>query len=332
MGTFTSCWRILHLALYYNIIVFLRFWYHCCNRLEFKLAQWFQVEWLSDVYPHFHYSVVELFMYLFVQVTYDALQEYQVVLMTGKECFFKWKFHCEDKTERLIESGPGRIETTIKCSKIYHDGNHQQLEENVHENGDFTLTCHKNCVSTYTSVTQIQRYLKRQRQEAPPSHTPPKEDKTIKHHLHIPPQKTRQSSTTFAHPPKYKTIKHHLRTSPKRQDNQAPPSHIPQKTRQSSTTFAHPPKDKTIKHHLRTSPKRQDNQALQAVVFNSIAYLCKDPKHSARWRLAYLFREIKNKWEKQSKQLILEACDQRNRGWGNEDFKSHICPKETTLS
>ena len=68
--------------------------------------------------------------------------------MTGKECFFKWEFHCEDKAERLIESGPGRIDTIIKCSKIYHDGNHQ-LEENLHENGDFTVTCHKNCVSTY---------------------------------------------------------------------------------------------------------------------------------------------------------------------------------------
>ena len=157
----------------------------------------------------------------------------------------------QDKAERLIEYWPGRIETTIKCSKIYHDGKHQELEENLHENGDVTVTCHRNRVSTYTSVIQIQRYLKRQKPEAPPSHI-----------------------------------------------------------------------------HLR----RQDNQSLQAVVFNSIPYLCKDPKHPARWRLAYLCREIKNKWEKQSKQLILEAYAQRNRGWGNEDFKSQICPKETTPS
>ena len=161
--------------------------------------------------------------------------------MTGKECFFKWKFHCEDNTERLIESGPGKTETTIKCNKIYHDG--KQLEENLHENGDFTVTCHRNRVSTYTYVIQIQRYLKRQKPEAPPSH-------------------------------------------------------IPQ--------------------------RRQDNQALQALVFNSIAYLCKDAKHPAGWRLAYLCREIKNKWEKQSKQLILEACDQRNRGWGNEDLNPNM--------
>ena len=97
-------------------------------------------------------------MYLFVQATCDALEKYQVVLMTVKECFFKWKFRHEDKAERLIEYGPGRIETIIKCSKIYHDGKHQQLEENLHENGDFTITRLKNCVSTYTSV--IQRYLK----------------------------------------------------------------------------------------------------------------------------------------------------------------------------
>ena len=162
--------------------------------------------------------------------------------MAEEECFFKWKFNCENKSERLIESGSTRIETIIKCSKIYHDGINEQLEESVHKNNDFTIKCHKNCASTYTSTTQIQRYLKRQKQEAASSP--------------IPPKKTRRSG---------------------------------------STSFSF-----------------QQN----CIFCGEVCNLDKDLKNPARWRQAYLCREIEKKGDNKTlKQSILEVCDRRNDEW-----------------
>lgn len=94
--------------------------------------------------------------------------------MATDECFFKWKYMCDCKEEKLIESGRSRIESIIKCSKIYHDEVHQQLENSLEVSTDFTLKCHKSCVSTYTSTTQIQRHIKRKQKAEGPSVITPK--------------------------------------------------------------------------------------------------------------------------------------------------------------
>ena len=58
--------------------------------------------------------------------------------MATDECFFKWKYMCDCKEEKLIESGRSRIESIIKCGKIYHDEVHQQLENSLEASTDFT--------------------------------------------------------------------------------------------------------------------------------------------------------------------------------------------------
>lgn len=75
-----------------------------------------------------------------------------------EECYFNWKFNCHLKKEALIQAGPVRIENIIKCSKIYGDEKHVDLQNILEKNNELTLKCHKSCVSAYTSKTHTQRH------------------------------------------------------------------------------------------------------------------------------------------------------------------------------
>lgn len=55
-----------------------------------------------------------------------------------------------------------RIQTIISCSKIYDDGKHVELE-NLMDNENIELTCHKSCVSMYTDKNKANAFEKRKR-------------------------------------------------------------------------------------------------------------------------------------------------------------------------
>ena len=92
--------------------------------------------------------------------------------MAQEKCFFQWKFQCEKKEQPLTEAGAQRIENIIRCSRTYGDGVHEQLQDELDKNHELTIKCHRNCVSTYTSSSQLNRFSKRQKKEQdtrPPS-------------------------------------------------------------------------------------------------------------------------------------------------------------------
>ena len=64
-------------------------------------------------------------------------------------CFF----NCSNTNRQRITSGSKIIENIVKCSKRRGDGLHITLT------GRQTITCHKRCVSFYTSEQQITRFL-----------------------------------------------------------------------------------------------------------------------------------------------------------------------------
>ena len=73
-------------------------------------------------------------------------------------CIFK----C-DKTEELTSiCGPKRIRTIICASKRRKDNFHSELESKLHENPELTVSCHRSCVSSYTSAQHIARCARKQ--------------------------------------------------------------------------------------------------------------------------------------------------------------------------
>lgn len=97
----------------------------------------------------------------------------------AEKCLFDWKFNCESYTERLIESGDKRIQTIIKCSKVYNDDFYNELEEKIAVTRELTVKCHKSCVSTYCSATQLERHRKRKHQEEVSLRSPKKTRKKV---------------------------------------------------------------------------------------------------------------------------------------------------------
>ena len=83
-----------------------------------------------------------------------------------QHCFFEEKYNCSDKNDKLIECGIQRIDNIIKCSNVYCDSFLQQLKSEQSTNVDFRILAHKSCVSTYTSKTQMKRFMsKTEKQE-----------------------------------------------------------------------------------------------------------------------------------------------------------------------
>jgi len=93
--------------------------------------------------------------------------------MGDNTCFFNWKFGC-DKSGKFIVAGATRIRNIIKHSKIYCDDIHYSLQEKLENDPELTVSCHKTCVSTYTSSQQVKRFYKRKRTQETSSYIPPK--------------------------------------------------------------------------------------------------------------------------------------------------------------
>ena len=77
----------------------------------------------------------------------------------SSECFFKplsWLCKSNDN-KTLLNAGHTRIKKIIECSKIRGDSIHEELE-NTLKDESYTIKCHKNCVSTYTSKSHLKRH------------------------------------------------------------------------------------------------------------------------------------------------------------------------------
>ena len=62
---------------------------------------------------------------------------------------------------KLVTATGARIEKIIESSHKRGDDIHVSLQRQYEANKDMTITCHHNCVSTYTSSEHIRRHLKR---------------------------------------------------------------------------------------------------------------------------------------------------------------------------
>ena len=89
-----------------------------------------------------------------------------------EECFFKDVLNCTTDSGDLSTAGPRRIETVIKCSKVYKDGISTNLEPMLDKDSSLSIRCHRDCVSTYTSRLHVTRHLKRASDENVPHDSP----------------------------------------------------------------------------------------------------------------------------------------------------------------
>ena len=76
------------------------------------------------------------------------------------KCYFKESIiACNNTTDDLISVKEKRIRTIISSSKLRGDKLHTELEKYLDTNENLSISCHKPCVSTYTSTTHIKRAL-----------------------------------------------------------------------------------------------------------------------------------------------------------------------------
>ena len=74
------------------------------------------------------------------------------------ECFFKTKYgkDCEAQKDKCSQNkGPARIQSIVDASKVYGDGLGLPLKRQFQADQNFTISFHKNCVSRYTSKTNL---------------------------------------------------------------------------------------------------------------------------------------------------------------------------------
>ena len=85
-------------------------------------------------------------------------------------CIFKFKYgnECNEKNACSQSSGTSRIQTIITASKAYGDGLHAKLEKLIAEKEDLIINYHKNCVSRYTSKSNLAKYQKNTLDAPPP--------------------------------------------------------------------------------------------------------------------------------------------------------------------
>ena len=78
-----------------------------------------------------------------------------------EECYFSKinKCRCSESSD-YATAGPQRIQTIINCSKKYDDNLHQNLQECLDNDSEYSIRTHRTCVSTYTSKQQVERFLK----------------------------------------------------------------------------------------------------------------------------------------------------------------------------
>ena len=79
-----------------------------------------------------------------------------------EECYFSKinKCRCPESSD-YATAGPQRIQTIINCSKKDDDNLHQNLQECLDNDSEYSICTHRTCVSTYTSKQQVEMFLKR---------------------------------------------------------------------------------------------------------------------------------------------------------------------------
>lgn len=87
-----------------------------------------------------------------------------------EKCIFKFRYgdDCVDTDRCSQNSGPSRIHSIIKASKSYKDDLHIELENQFQQNENLTVYYHKNCVSRYTSKSNLAKYENPDNDNAPP--------------------------------------------------------------------------------------------------------------------------------------------------------------------
>lgn len=77
--------------------------------------------------------------------------------MTDQKCIFNFRYRdeCQDLEKTQSNRGPDRIINIIDASKQYGDGLSDTLNEALANNPELIVSYHKNCVSRYTSKTNI---------------------------------------------------------------------------------------------------------------------------------------------------------------------------------
>ena len=90
--------------------------------------------------------------------------------MSG-ECIFKFKYgtDCPKGSKALQKnSGPERILSIIQASQTYRDELHIKLQEELSADPNKTIFYHKNCISRYTSKSNLAKYELQNVPEEPP--------------------------------------------------------------------------------------------------------------------------------------------------------------------
>ena len=79
-----------------------------------------------------------------------------------EQCYFQKIDRCVcGESTPLLKAGPQRVQTIINCSRKYDDDLYHELEASVENDNEFSIHTHKTCVSTYTSRSHVERFLKR---------------------------------------------------------------------------------------------------------------------------------------------------------------------------
>lgn len=77
-------------------------------------------------------------------------------------CCFIDILDCRKDNANLIAGTQTRLDSIVSASKIRGDGLHETVDAYLHNPNLGTVYYHKNCVSTYTSKTHIQRHLSKE--------------------------------------------------------------------------------------------------------------------------------------------------------------------------
>ena len=101
---------------------------------------------------------------LFYLIFFFLLQH----LTMEQRCIFESRYECDEKTSLSTNTGTSRIETIISASKVYDDTLHKELQTKLDGNKNLKIFFHRNCVSRYTSKSNLIAYNKNETDSSPP--------------------------------------------------------------------------------------------------------------------------------------------------------------------
>ena len=93
------------------------------------------------------------------------------------ECYFDWKFKCNDSLQSKGLIKAKRIQNIIRCSQLYQDNIHEKLQPQFDRNSGIILQAHKVCIEKYLHPNEVQKAVKRYAGDADVSIPAPKRAK-----------------------------------------------------------------------------------------------------------------------------------------------------------